>query len=415
MIDVGRSFSGKVSFLSRSGAQLWARLAVLAAAILLTVLPRSLCGAPDNPTCVLVEKEGKVEVARKGSAAWSPAEINGKLQLGDRLRTGSRSRATLRWSELSTVRVSELTSMEIQPPAKATDKPQLDLRSGAAYLFSREKPTEIQFRTPVASGAIRGTEFNLEVAEDGRTILSLLDGEVDLSNEQGAAKLSSGEQGTVQTGSAPKKTALIDAVNVIQWALYYPAVIDPDELGLADQEQQTFKDSLAAYRNGDLLMAVSSFPENAVPASDPTRTLHDALLLAVGRVDQAESDLKGVQNSSPLATALRELIAAVKHQALVPLATPSTGSEWLARSYYCQSRGQLPQALVTAREAVAKSPRFGAAWIRVAELEFGFDHTDEALKALNRGLELSPRNAEGLALRGFLLSAKNQFADALSA
>src|SRR2546425_8712813 len=93
MIDVGRSFSGKVCFLSRSGTELWARLAALAGTILLTVLPRSLCGAAENPTCVLVEKEGKVEVARKGSAAWSPADINGKLQLGDRLRTGSPRRA----------------------------------------------------------------------------------------------------------------------------------------------------------------------------------------------------------------------------------------------------------------------------------------------------------------------------------
>src|SRR5260370_4289364 len=107
------------------------------------------------PACVLLEAEGKVEVARKGSAAWSAAQVNATLQPGDRLRTGQRSRATLRWSELSVVRVNELTSMEIQPPAKPTDKPQLDLRSGATYFFSREKPTEVQFRTPCASGAIR--------------------------------------------------------------------------------------------------------------------------------------------------------------------------------------------------------------------------------------------------------------------
>src|SRR5437870_10270433 len=241
-----RSVLSTCRFLSKYSAAALARFTALAGVVLLTAFLPKLSPAAENPTCVLVEKEGKVEVARKGSTARNTAEINGKLQLGDRLRTGSRSRATLRWSELSTVRVSELTSMEIQPPAKPTDKPQLDLRSGATYLFSREKPTEIQFRTPVASGAIRGTEFNLEVAEDGRTVLSLLDGEVDLSNAAGATSLKSGEQGTVERGAAPKKTALIDAVNVIQWALYYPSVIDPDEFGLTDQEQQTFKDSLAA-------------------------------------------------------------------------------------------------------------------------------------------------------------------------
>ena len=156
-------------------------------------------------SCTLVEKEGKVEVSRKGSTAWNVAQLNDTYQPGDRIRTGSRSRAALRWSELSVVRLSELTSMEIQPPAKPGDKPQLDLRSGASYFFSREKPTEIQFRTPVASGAIRGTEFDLQVAEDGRTVLSLLDGEVDLSNAQGPASLRSGEQATVEPGGAPKK------------------------------------------------------------------------------------------------------------------------------------------------------------------------------------------------------------------
>ena len=141
-----------------------------------------------------------MEIARKGSTAWAVAEADTVLQVGDRLRTALRSRATLRWSESSVVRVDQLTSMEIQPPAKPTDKPQLDLKSGAAYLFSREKPTEVQFRTPVASGAIRGHQFNLAVAEDGRTVLSLLDGEVDLVNDHGSASLGGGEQGTVEPG-----------------------------------------------------------------------------------------------------------------------------------------------------------------------------------------------------------------------
>src|SRR5207249_3168686 len=160
------------------------------------------------------------------------------------------------------------------------------------YFFSRERPTEIQFRTPVASGAIRGTEFNLAVAEDGRTVLSLLDGEVDLSNSQGTATLASGEQATVEPGKAPTKTALIDAVNVIQWTLYYPAVIDPDELALNDQEKTTFKAPLDAYRNGDLLSALSNYPETRSPTSDGERALHAALLLAAGRVDQTQEDLK---------------------------------------------------------------------------------------------------------------------------
>src|SRR4029079_14539421 len=86
---------------------------------------------------VLIEKEGKVEIARKGSTTRAVGQVNDKLQIGDRLRTGSHSRATLRWSELSFVRVSELSSMEVQPPTKTGGKPQMELRSGTTYFFSR--------------------------------------------------------------------------------------------------------------------------------------------------------------------------------------------------------------------------------------------------------------------------------------
>jgi len=403
---------GRICFRSLFAPALSAWPGAICVGLTLAIVPFSMYAAPPD-RCVVVEKEGKVEVARKGSATWNAAQLNETLQPGDRLRTGSRSRAALRWSELSMIRVSELTSMEIQPPVKPGEKQQLELRSGATYFFSREKPSEVQFRTPVASGAIRGTEFNLAVAEDGHTTLALLDGAVDLNNTQGSIILAKGEEGHVEAGSAPRKTALLDAVNVIQWALYYPAVIDPDELGLSEDEQRTYKDSLAAYRQGDLLAALSTLPEIAAGVSAPVHTLRAALFLAAGKVEQTETELKDAPVTSPLASALRELIAAVKHRRMEPLGNPTTGSEWMARSYYWQSRGNLPEALNAARRASEKSPKFGFAWVRLAELEFGFGHVDQASVALNRGMGLSPRNAEGLALKGFLFSAKNEFAEAM--
>src|SRR5689334_1651957 len=83
------------------------------------------------PTATLLTIEGKVEGARQGGAPWTLAQTNMVLRIGDRLRTGLRSRATLRWSEMSVVRVNQLTSMELQPPPAGADKPQLELKSGA--------------------------------------------------------------------------------------------------------------------------------------------------------------------------------------------------------------------------------------------------------------------------------------------
>ena len=370
--------------------------------------------APAHVDCVVLTVEGKVEVVRKGATEWAAVSTNQVLNVGDRLRTGLRSRATLKWSDLSVVRVNQLTSMELTAPEKPGGKTQLDLKSGATYLFSREKPEEIQFRTPVASGAIRGTEFNLAVADDGRTELALLDGEVDLKNSQGAVTLKSGEQGTVEQGRAPAKTAVLDAMSTIQWALYYPAVVDPDETGLSQSERDDLKDSLHAYREGDLLAALKKYPEGREPATEAERVFHAALLLSVGQVEQTEADLKEVKSASSPANAIREVINVVKGRAQENLLAPTSASENLARSYTLQSRSQLQEALTAAREATKKSPSLGATWIRAAELEFSLGNTREALTSLNKGLDLSPRNAQGSVLKGFVLSARGRTREAMN-
>jgi len=204
--------------------------------ILLPLLFAMAALAQNSPTNVqsqLLSVEGRVEVAPKGSATWAPGVTNQLLQNGDRIRTGVRSRATIQLSDRSVLRLNELTTLEIRPPQSASASAGFELKSGASYFFNRERPGSVEFRTPLASGAIRGTEFNLLVAENGRTEVTLLDGLVDLSNDLGTANLLSGEQGVVEPGQPPRKTAMLDARSIIQWVLYYPAVIDVDHHGLS--------------------------------------------------------------------------------------------------------------------------------------------------------------------------------------
>ena len=148
---------------------------------------------PASAESMLLTAEGKVEVSGAGTANWIAGQTNQILHVADRLRTGLRSRATVRLSNLTVLRVNELTTLQIQP-AFSTGKaipvgPWLRL----AYFLSRERPTEVEFRTPLASGAIRGTEFHLFVAENGRSVVTLIDGAMTLSNPQGALDLASGE------------------------------------------------------------------------------------------------------------------------------------------------------------------------------------------------------------------------------
>jgi tetratricopeptide (TPR) repeat protein len=360
---------------------------------------------------VLLTASGTVEVAPAGGSAWNPAHTNEVLKVGDRLRTGKSSRASVQLSNLSVLRVYELTTLEIQPPQVPGHHAVLGLKNGAAYFFNRDKPLETQFHTPTASGAVRGTEFNLKVADDGETELALLDGAVGLTNAQGAVQLQSGEEAIVKAGQAPTKGPLIDAINVIQWTLYYPAILDPDEL-------ETTRDlgaSLDAYRSGDLLQALARYPESRATHSESEGIYRAALLLSVGDVSEAEKLLRqsaSEPRAAALAGAVQEMIASVKGQPWERIAPRILATEWLAGSYQAQARHNLPEALKMAQMAVAKSPNFGAAQERLAEMEFSFGHTDAALTVLKKSLVLSPRNAQALALNGFALSAQNKIAQA---
>ena len=388
-----------------------AATARLVASIMACAAASSFALAQD---ATILTAEGKqVEFLSAGTTTWKPALTNATLKAKDVFRTGFKSRATLRYSDQSVVRVDQLTTLEIEPPGAGQKESVLNLKAGAAYLFNRDQPTQVQFKTPVASGAIRGTEFNLQVAEDGRTVVTLLDGEVDINNELGSVNLKSGEQGTVEKGKAPTKTAVLDAINIIQWSLYYPGVVLLNDLNLPAESQSALADSIAAYKSGDLLQAAAKVPENRQPANDAEKVYSAAVLLAVGQVPQAEAQLAGVNH--PLVSALKEVVAAVKNQKFERTSAASLASEHLAESYLLQSQGKLADALKAAKASAEKASDFGFAWARVAELEFSFGRTDAAKTALDKALAASPRNAQAFALKGFILAAKNKTTDAIAA
>jgi tetratricopeptide (TPR) repeat protein len=364
---------------------------------------------------VLLMASGTVEVAPPESSNFTPAHAKQVLRVGDQIRTGKNSRATIRLSNLSVIRVYELTTMAIRPPTKAEANAAIEVKSGATYFFNRDKPNETQFETPSSSGAIRGTEFTLTVDDNGRTELALLDGQVALKNAHGSIQLDSGERAVVEKDQAPQKSPLLNAINVIQWTLYYPAILDPDELALSDDAKQTLSASLSAYRSGDLIEALAQYPNGREPASESERVYKAALLLSVGNVDGAQSLLgQSFQDAraAALADALKEMIAAVKAQSWNRTAPCTLATEWMAASYQAQSQRDLVKARELALSAAAKSPGFGFAQERVAELEFSFGHTEAALAALKKSLEFSPRNAQALALNGFALSAQNKMSEA---
>ena len=356
----------------------------------------------------VIEKEGRVVVTKAGAKAV-PAELGVGLASRDKLGTGTSSRAVLQMTGKWFARVDEETDVEITPGAfAAKDKDALKVALGGAFIYSREEEGELKVQTPSATGGLRGTQLVVRVLPGGKTLMKVLEGEVDLGNEQGRVLLKAGETGEAERGRAPRKTAVIETRNLLQWALYYPAVLQPEELGLTPGEQRELAASLSAYHEGDLLGALAKYPRGVSSSSNGAKLYRAAVLLATGNVDEARKAIRGVPANHEGRRAIERMLSAVLFVEEPDAGEARTAGAALAESYYQQSRSRLEAARAAAKRATELAPESGFTWTRLAELEFSFGHTREARTALERGLKLSPRNAQAHALQGYLLSAENR-------
>lgn len=127
---------------------------------------------------------------------WSLANKGDVLDSGDSLRTKENSYAELRFSDGSIVKVSENTEVSIY-------KDYLSLAIGYIRLYITKLFPNFEVRTPSAVAGVRGTEFSVEVLEDQTTIVTVYEGEVDVTAQGKTLRLRRGESGIVKPKSPP--------------------------------------------------------------------------------------------------------------------------------------------------------------------------------------------------------------------
>ncbi len=372
--------------------------------------------AADPVTSItILALSGKAEVSRR-VGIWDPAYTNQVLVAGDKMRTGVKSRATLRLSDGTTMAVGAEASFEVPQEKKGVT---LNPLKGLFYFFHRDNPGDFELRSRTAAAAVRGTEFHLEVDGDNAWLLSVLDGNVLVQTERGELDLKTGQAASIKPGQKPEPVVMREANDLIQWCLYYPAVLNIGDLILSPDQQTAWGPSLAAYRQGNIAVARERFDFEPSVASEMEAIYRAQLLLSIGDVPEAEHLLASIvpngENAvrkESLKVALLELIAVVKARPCGQMNKPETASAWLAKSYCCQSQGDLPGSRAAILEALQLAPDFGLAWERLAEIEFSFGRVDKARAAAAKSLRFAPRSARLLSLLGFLAASNGRLAEA---
>ena len=163
-------------------------------------------------TLVVVRPDGVQErLQGKGSL---------KLFENDVLKTEPASQALIEFKEGIQVALNENTTFKILTRCEK-DKPPtriIRLKQGEVWAKTGEGPKALEVETPVATAAVRETEFNLKVQEDGQSVLTVIQGIVEFGTPFGTCPIKPSTISYGVRGKKCTKPAPFDVAPVTSWA-----------------------------------------------------------------------------------------------------------------------------------------------------------------------------------------------------
>jgi tetratricopeptide (TPR) repeat protein len=342
-----------------------------------------------------VSVQGNVEARRVGQTQWQPVILNDTYCPGDIIRVNEQSRAALSLVNQPLLRLDQNTTITLGG-VKQKKTSVVELARGAVHFFSRIR-RNLEVMTGFVNAGVEGTEGFIRVEED-RTFLSIFDGQVLASNAAGSLALTSGQSAVAEAGKAPVLRVVLRPRDAVHWALYYLPVI--------------------------------YVPAREAPQEDPRDprflVYRASQLLAVGRVDEADTDIRQALSLDPGfsdAHALQAIIFVVQNEKDRALEAarravetgPRSATARIAMSYANQASFDLEGARASIEEALKLDSDNALAWSRLAELWSSFGRIGKALDAAKRAVELEPELSRTQMVLGFAYLTQVQTAAARAA
>jgi Flp pilus assembly protein TadD len=398
---------------------------------------------PPGAAAEILNLQGSGEARAGNALEWLPARVSQNLGAGDYVRTRDSSRMALLFADQTQVRLHQNTVLQVKAVATA-DRPltSLLLEVGRAWAQTRRPAaSRLTLQTPVATLGIRGTDWDVEVDADGKTLLTVLSGEVSFSNAHGEVLVSRNEAAMAEPGKAPVKIQLSQPGDRVQWvnalvadplrhlpAAQLPAVLVPARTALAARNLRALDAALADAQGRasaawigvfasarDMLAGQSTAAERRLGALVPGADVPVAawsmladLQLANGDTNAAIATLRSGLARWPGTPELRaqlahtQLLAGRLEESATTLGQPDTADPaplWLARGALARRRGESGATLDAYSRAIGLAPEDDRGWFGLGSAHTEREDSVPARASLLQALALNP---EGPGYRGEL-------------
>ena len=196
----------------------------------LALVLAALCAATfaaAQPAGRIVSLAGSGDVRVPPANDWQPARVQQSLDANWFIRTTrADSKMAVLLADESQMTLQGIAVAQIKPPdASAPRRSIIDFAKGTGRFQTKTPTREFTVRTPTGLAAIRGTEWVVDVADDGSSAFTVVEGEIEISNELGSLRVGADEQGLLEHGRAPTKRRVQDARERVQWVSQF--TVDP--------------------------------------------------------------------------------------------------------------------------------------------------------------------------------------------
>jgi tetratricopeptide (TPR) repeat protein len=345
---------------------------------------------------------GEGDFRSERSPEWRAAAMNQWLATGDYVRTRDASQMALLLRDQTQLRLNQNSLLQIKALAANGLPTRLALKTGRSWMQLKPRASTrelggqaaLEIETPNAVTAIRGTDWELVVDDDGSSLLTVFSGEAEVYNALGRVSVHADEQARVEPGKAPVKVLLTHSRERIQWVTAYR----PQPLRWTRKtDSPAVPGILDALVRADALIAQGDL-DTAVIMLESARSLGGD-----GRVEALLARAHLIAGRPDLADTI--VAAARVHYA-------DEIEIWLTSADLARYQGLADDAVAAYRRALAIDENAAQAWLGLGIVAAEREHVRAARGYLSQAISLEPTGAGVLGEAGTLETFANNFSAA---
>ncbi len=373
--------------------------------ILVAILAIAALPAMAQPAAEIVSVHGRGEFRPPQVEDWRPARAKQALEAGQFVRTPTAdSKMSLLLVDQTQLTLGGNSIAQVKSPDSAGPRKSIiEFGKGTGRFQTRTPNKSFAVGTPTGLAAIRGTEWLVEVADDGRSAFTVVEGELEISNELGTLSVGADEQGILERGRAPYKQRLQNARERVQWvggftvdASRYPGARGEGADKLLLESEVALSEGRSAAALALLDRAGAEFPgDPRIPGlvaraalfGDDFPRARSAAADAIARFPGALESQLHAGEVARLDGDFRRAEAALRRATRI---APKDWRPWHALGRLYAERGDTHRARRTLRQAEAQAPGNATVLGELALVEAQVARLDRSRDLFGRALAAQP-------------------------